>query len=89
VAQAQGDRDAGADVGLAGLDTNNLMPADFLIDEEGRIVEAYYGGDAGDRIPLERVELFLARGLIERSGRMAQDGATAAGSTAVSSRQWA
>ena len=53
-------------VGLAGLNTNNLMPADFLIDEEGRIVETYYGGNAGDRIPLERVELFLARGLIGR-----------------------
>lgn len=53
-------------VGLAGFNTNNLMPADFLIDEEGRIVEAWYGSDAGDRIPLERVELFLARGLLER-----------------------
>jgi peroxiredoxin len=53
-------------VGLAGLDTNNLMPADFLIDEEGRIVEAWYGRDAGDRIPLERVELFMARGLMRR-----------------------
>jgi hypothetical protein len=53
-------------VGWAGLDTNNLMPADFLIDEEGRIVETWYGNDAGDRIPLERVELFLARGLIAR-----------------------
>jgi len=53
-------------VGLHGLNTNNLMPADFLIDEEGRIVEAYYGTDAGDRIPLERVELFLARGLMRR-----------------------
>jgi peroxiredoxin len=53
-------------VGLAGLDTNNLMPADFLIDEHGRIVETYYGSDAGDRIPLERVELFLARGLLQR-----------------------
>jgi peroxiredoxin len=53
-------------VGLAGLNTNNLLPADFLIDEDGRIVEAYYGSDAGDRIPLERVELFLARGLIRR-----------------------
>jgi hypothetical protein len=42
------------------------MPADFLIDEEGRIVEAYYGSDAGDRIPMERIELFLARGLLER-----------------------
>lgn len=53
-------------VGLAGLDTNNLMPADFLIDEDGCIVEAWYGSDAGDRIPLERVELFLARGLLQR-----------------------
>lgn len=48
-------------VGLAGLDTSNLMPADFLIDEHGCIVEAYYGRDAGDRIPLERVEQFLSR----------------------------
>jgi hypothetical protein len=37
------------------------MPADFLIDEYGRIVEAYYGGDAGDRIPIERVEAFLTQ----------------------------
>jgi len=54
-------------VGLAGLNTGNLMPADFLIDEYGRIVEAYYGGDAGDRIPIERVELFIARGLMNRA----------------------
>jgi peroxiredoxin len=62
-------------VGLAGLNTNNLLPADFLIDEDGRIVEAYYGSDAGDRIPLERVELFLARGLIRR-GAAGPTGAT-------------
>jgi peroxiredoxin len=54
-------------VGLAGLNTTNLMPADFLIDEHGNIVESYYGADAGDRIPFERVELFLARGLIEKA----------------------
>ena len=53
-------------VGWAGLNTNNVMPADFLIDEQGRIIETWYGSDAGDRIPLERVELFLARGLIAR-----------------------
>jgi peroxiredoxin len=53
-------------VGLAGLNTNNLLPADFLIDEDGRIVEAYYGSDAGDRIPMERIELFVARGLLAR-----------------------
>jgi peroxiredoxin len=54
-------------VGWAGLRTGNLMPADFLIDERGRIAEAHYGSDAGDRIPFERVELFLARGLIQRT----------------------
>ncbi len=47
-------------VGLAGLKTSNLMPADFLIDEDGRIVETWYGRDAGDRIPFERVMSFLA-----------------------------
>jgi peroxiredoxin len=54
-------------VGLAGLNTTNIMPADFLIDERGDIVEAYYGADAGDHIAFERVELFLARGLIARA----------------------
>ncbi len=54
-------------VGLAGLNAGNLMPADFLIDEQGRIVETYYGSDAGDRIPIERIELFLARGMIKRA----------------------
>ncbi|MEO8802700.1 MAG: redoxin domain-containing protein [Rudaea sp.] len=53
-------------VGLAGLNTNNLLPADFLIDEQGMIVEAYYGSDPGDHIALERVELFAARGLLKR-----------------------
>jgi hypothetical protein len=49
---------------IAGLNTNNLMPANFLIDEDGDIDETYYGNDAGDRIPLERVEWFMARGLM-------------------------
>ena len=46
-------------VGLVGLNTGNLMPADFLIDQHGRIAEAYYGRDAGDRIPLQQVERLL------------------------------
>ena len=57
-------------VGLAGLNTTNIMPADFLIDERGNIVEAYYGSDAGDHIAFERVELFLARGLIARASAL-------------------
>lgn len=43
-----------------------LLPADFLIDGEGRIEETYYGSDIGDHIPMERVELFAARGLASR-----------------------
>ncbi|MEI7037175.1 hypothetical protein [Fulvimonas yonginensis] len=58
-------------VGLAGLNTTNLMPADFLIDEQGNLVEAYCGGDAGDRIPFEQVERFLARGLHVPASRSA------------------
>ena len=54
-------------VGLAGLNTSNLMPADFLIDERGRIVDAYYGNDAGDRIPLARVEQFLDHASVRRA----------------------
>jgi len=57
-------------VGLAGLNTTNIMPADFLIDEHGNIVEAHYGGDAGDHLAFERIELFLARGLIARAAAL-------------------
>lgn len=55
-------------VGLAGLRTTNLMPADFLVNENGYIVDAWYGRDAGDRIPFDRVEKFL-----RRSARRRQD----------------
>lgn len=51
-------------LGLQGTINNlknpsDIMPADFLIDEEGFIVETYYGEDAGDHIPFERIEHFL------------------------------
>lgn len=49
-------------VGMRGMATGNLMPADFLIDEQGTIVETYYGEDAGDHIPMARVESFAMRG---------------------------
>lgn len=52
-------------VGLAGLNTNDVVPADFLVDEDGKIIEAYYGLDAGDHIPFDRVELFAARATLE------------------------
>lgn len=38
---------------------SDIMPADFLIDEHGHIVETYYGADAGDHIPFERIEEFV------------------------------
>lgn len=44
--------------GLGGLNTNNIMPADFLIDERGFISEVYYGTDAGDHISFEKIERF-------------------------------
>lgn len=36
----------------------DAIPADFLVDEAGRIVYAHYGIDAADNIPLEKVEDF-------------------------------
>ncbi len=76
-------------VGLAGLHTGNLMPADFLIDGSGRIIDAYYGRDAGDRIPLERVERRLAHAHIRATSRplataptIVHDGVTAIGGDA-------
>jgi peroxiredoxin len=53
--------------GMAGMATGNLMPADFLIGADGRLAEAYYGEDAGDHIPMERIELFAARGIAARN----------------------
>lgn len=35
------------------------IPADFIIDPQGRIVEAYYGQDIGDHLPVARIESCL------------------------------
>jgi len=37
------------------------MPADFLIDAEGLIQQAYYGRDEGDHLPFSDVEQFANR----------------------------
>jgi len=47
---------------MGGLRTTNVMPADILVDEHGRVVEAYYGQDAGDHMPFERIERFIGLG---------------------------
>lgn len=35
------------------------IPADFLIDESGIILKAYYGKDIGDHMPIERIREVL------------------------------
>ncbi len=42
------------------------MPADFLIDEQGMVVEIYYGEDAGDHIPMKPIELLSVRGMASK-----------------------
>ncbi|MBU6416294.1 MAG: redoxin family protein [Xanthomonadaceae bacterium] len=49
-------------VGVAGLNANTTMPANFLIDTNSRIAEAHYGVDPGDHIPFQRVEAFASHG---------------------------
>jgi peroxiredoxin len=38
------------------------VPADFLIDENGMVADAFYGRDIADHIPFERVERFMTAG---------------------------
>ena len=33
----------------------NRIPADFLIDTKGMLIEAYYGNDIGDHIPVDQL----------------------------------
>ena len=35
------------------------MPADFLIDPEGRIAAAHYGTNIGDHLPLSTIQSFV------------------------------
>jgi peroxiredoxin len=41
--------------------TLTRIPADFLIDERGRIADAFYGRDIGDHIPYPRVDAFVEK----------------------------
>jgi peroxiredoxin Q/BCP len=36
----------------------HTLPADFLVDEQGRIQTAHYGRDLGDHLPFEKVKAF-------------------------------
>lgn len=37
----------------------NMVPADFIIDEEGRVVVAYYGRDISDHLGVAVIEQYL------------------------------
>ncbi|MBE0509839.1 MAG: peroxiredoxin family protein [Chromatiales bacterium] len=39
------------------------IPADFLIDSNGRITDSYYGSDIGDHIPFKRIDYFAGTGV--------------------------
>lgn len=54
-------------VGTAGINADPVMPADFLIDERGCVVEAHYGAGPGDHIPFRRIEAFVG-GAATRAG---------------------
>lgn len=41
--------------------TKTRLPADFLIDETGRVVETFYAPVIGEHIPFERVDAFVRR----------------------------
>lgn len=38
-----------------------LVPADFLIDEKGVIVDNWYGRNVSDHIPIERIDAFITK----------------------------
>ena len=37
----------------------NMIPADFVIDEQGKILLAYYGKDISDHVDIEQIEALL------------------------------
>lgn len=41
------------------------IPADFLIGQDGRVADCYYGSDIGDHIPFKRIDDFITEGVGE------------------------
>lgn len=41
--------------------TKTRLPADFLIDETGKVVDTFYADAIGDHIPFERIDAFLGK----------------------------
>jgi hypothetical protein len=40
---------------------NNMINADFLIDESGKVITAYYGKYSGDFIPITTIKQFAVK----------------------------
>ena len=45
-----------------------LMPADFLIDEDGTILTAFYGKNLGDHLPISKIEEWLTGSIKKKAG---------------------
>lgn len=43
-----------------------LVPADFLLGEDGRVKEVWYGRDTSDHIPLEEIQSFINNKPVKR-----------------------
>jgi peroxiredoxin len=42
----------------------SLVPADFLLDEKGNVVDLWYGRDTADHMPIERINDFVNKKLL-------------------------
>jgi len=42
-----------------GEGSKTLIPADFLINKDGKIAKAFYGNDITEHIPIKEIEKFL------------------------------
>lgn len=68
IPQARAGRKAGAKIDLKNPNAT-LLPADFLIGFDGRVVDLYYGKDVGDHMPIKRIESFVNKVKLARVKR--------------------
>jgi len=58
------------------IDKNNphgsILPADFLIDYNGLILDSWYGKNAGDSIPMHRIHDFVKRMSMENVSKLSK-----------------
>lgn len=55
-------------IGFNGLKSNsNVLPADFLIDMDGTIVDTFYSKELGDRMPIDNIFAFAGQHALKNS----------------------